>query len=35
MEEYQYQPNDIESDQFLSEVPMALMEENIKAHFDF
>lgn len=33
MEEYQYQPNDIESDQFLSEVPMALMEENIKAQF--
>lgn len=31
--EYEYEPNDIDSDQFLSEVSITLTEENIKAQF--
>ena len=31
--EYDYSPNDIDSDRFLSDVPVSLMKENIKAQF--
>lgn len=32
--EYGYEPNDIESDMFLSEIPLSLMKENIKSQFE-
>ena len=31
--EYDYSPNDIDSDRFLSDIPVSLMKENIKAQF--
>ncbi len=34
MNEYDYRPNEIESDQFLSEVSINLLKENIKAQFE-
>lgn len=32
--EFNYQPNEINSDSFLSEIPLSLMKENIKAQFE-
>jgi hypothetical protein len=34
MFDYGYEPNEIESDMFLSEIPVSLMKENIKAQFN-
>ena len=33
MDDYGYEPNDLDSDMFLSEIPLNLMKENIKAQF--
>ena len=33
-DEFDYTPNEIDSDTFLSEVPIALMKENIIAQFE-
>ena len=32
--DYNYEPNEIDSDQFLSEIPVSLMKENIKVQFE-